>query len=403
MKKDFCPECGPAEVTHIFTKTNLTIDMISKVVFAPIKPLISFCSIRFSRQLEYILYFLFNFLAILKIVSLASKPSKEHDTDRAKTMWQAGEERGVKIWQVWVLGKPINIFLAKLESGRKMVFEGLPRPGGDSKALEWMDDKGVMKIKFKEAGFPVPRGRVCFTKKCALKTFEEIRKNGGMVVAKPTLGSRSRHTKVHIKTREELIKSFKIAKQICPIVSIEEELKGWVYRVSLIGGEVAGVLRRDPPYVIGDGKKTVKELILEANKDPRRESGAFHEIPINDELDSALKIQSLDRDSVPVFGKKIIAGVKVGRSQGGTNADVTDEIHIENKKLFTDIGRFLDDPLVGIDFIIEDISRPWRAQMPCGVIELNTVPFLDLHLYPFLGKERNLMNILWDEVLLKEK
>lgn len=403
MKKNFCPECGPAEVTHIVTKANLTIDMISKVVFAPIRPLLRFSSIRFSRQFEYILYILFKLLSFVKIVTLASSPSKDKDTDRAKCMWKAAEVRGIKVYQVWVLNKPINIFLAKMKSGKRMVFEGLPRPGGDSIALEWMDDKGVMKKKFKKAGFPVPRGEVCFTKNCALETFKEIRKNGGMVVVKPTLGSRSRHTKIHIKTINELIHSFKIAKQICPIVSVEEELRGSVYRISLVGGKIAGALRRDPPYVIGDGKKTVRELIVDANKDPRRESGAFHEIPINEELDSALHIQNMDRDSIPDFGQKIIAGVKVGRSQGGTNADVTDEIHIENRRLFTDVGKFLKDSLVGIDFIIEDIAKPWRAQMPCGIIELNTVPFLDLHLYPFTGKARDLMDVLWDEVLAKEK
>jgi cyanophycin synthetase len=314
-------------------------------------------------------------------------------------MWKAGKERGVQIRQVWALGKPINIFLAKLPNGKKIIFEGLPRPGLDSESLEWMDNKGIVKNKFRKAGFPVPRGRGCFTKSCALRTFKEIRKNGGMVVTKPTLGSRSRHTRVHIKTEAELLEAFKIAKQICPIVSVEEELRGTVFRVVLIGGEIAGVLRRDPPFVIGDGKMNIRDLVNQANQNPKRHGPIFHEIPFNSEMDEALKLQKMNRESVPDFGKTIIVGTKVGRSQGGTNVDVTDEMHIENRKLFWAVAKFLKDPLVGIDFMIEDIRKPWRSQMPCGIIELNSVPFLDLHMYPFEGKVRDLSAILWEEVL----
>ena len=102
---------------------------------------------------------------------------------------------------------------------------------------------------------------------------------------------------------------------------------------------------------------------------------------------------------MPRFGEKIIVGTKIGRSQGGTNVDVTDEVHLENKKLFLDIAKYLKDPLIGLDFIIEDIKKPWRGQMPCGTIEINTIPFLDLHMYPFSGTPRDLSGMLWDEAL----
>ena len=138
-----------------------------------------------------------------------------------------------------------------------------------------------------------------------------------------------------------------------------------------------------------------------ANRDPRRHTSAFHEIPINAEFESALSFSNLNRNDIPEAGKKIIVGTKIGRSQGGTNVDVTDEVHLENRRLFMDIGKFLQDGLVGLDFILEDIRKPWRSEMPCGTIELNSVPFLDLHMYPFEGKSRDLSGILWDEMLRK--
>lgn len=398
MEKTFCPECGPAEVPHLLTKSNQLVGMAADIFTWPIRPLVHVIMRVTEGQVDSITYLLFYLLAGLGLVKLKEEPSEEKDTDRAKCMWKAAKERGIDIKEVWVFAKPINIFLAKLPNGKRMIFEGLPRPGGDTLNLEWMDNKGIMKKKFRAAGFPVPRGETCFTLRHGKAVFNEIRKNGGMIVVKPTLGSRSRHTRVHIKTEEEFVKAFKIAKQICPIVSVEEELRGSVYRVALIGGQLGGVLRRDPPIVVGDGKSSVRELILLANRDPRR-NGVFHGIPMNSEMDEALAVQKMNRESVPKSGQKVIAGTKVGRGQGGTNSDVTDEVHLENRKMFLDIAEYLKDPLVGIDFIIEDVSKPWRGQMPCGSIEINTIPFLDLHIYPFEGKARNLSAMLWDEVL----
>lgn len=400
-KKEFCSECGPAEVRHFLTKANQTVGLIAIVFTKPLQPIVKFLGRTLSREIELVEYFFLQALAFFKIVRLIDKPSVEKDTDRAKCMWQAALERDIKVKEVWAIGKPINVFLAKLPNGKRMVFEGLPRPGGNSGALDWMDNKAIMKKKFRKAGFPVPRGEACFTLGGAKRQFREIRKRGTMVVVKPTLGSRSRHTRINIKTEEQLVEAFKIAKQISPFVSVEEQLSGVVHRVVLISGKVVGVLRRDPPIVFGDGRSTVMELVLKANHDPRRQTLVFHEIPVNNEFKMALQAQNFDSGSVLESGKMIIVGTKIGRSQGGTNTDVTDIVHLENRRLFSDIGSFLQDGLVGIDFIIENISQPWRSQMPCGTIELNSVPFLDLHMYPFEGKVRDLSGILWSEVLSK--
>ena len=399
MQKAFCPECGPAEVPHFFHKANQSVGAVAIAFTKPLQPIVKFLGRSFSREIELIEYLVLYIISFVRLVRLADKPSDEKDTDRAKCMWKAAEVRGIKIKQVWVLNKPINIFLAVLPKGKRMVFEGLPRPGGDSASLEWMDNKAIMKKKFRKAGFPVPRGESCFTLGAAKRQFNEIRKGGRMVVVKPTLGSRSRHTRINIKTEKELIEAFRIAKQISPNVSVEEQLLGTVHRVVLIGGRLAGVMRRDHPIVFGDGRSTIMQLVLMANRDPRRHTPAFHEIPINAEFEMALSVENLNKNSVPESGRKVIVGTKIGRSQGGTNVDVTDEVHLENRRLFENIGAFLQDGLVGIDFIIEDIRKPWRSQMPCGTIELNSVPFLDLHVYPFEGKPRDLSGILWDEVL----
>jgi cyanophycin synthetase len=52
-------------------------------------------------------------------------------------------------------------------------------------------------------------------------------------------------------------------------------------------------------------------------------------------------------------------------------------------------------PLIGIDFISPDISRPYREQK-CAILEVNSLPYIDMHHYPVSGKERNVAGQVLD-------
>jgi cyanophycin synthetase len=263
-----------------------------------------------------------------------------------------------------------------------------------------MDDKGIMKIKFLKEGLPVAKGGVAFTKKQALEIFNGLKKP---VITKPNLGSRSRHTMIHINTPEELIIGFKKAKQLSPLVIIEEELNGYLFRGTLIGGKLAGVVRRDQPEVKGDGIHTVRELMDEENKRPEREGPIFHKITIDKEADVELKRQNVKLDDILEKDKVVTFSQKTSRGCGGTTTEVTDTTHPDNVALLEHVAKFLDDPLIGVDFIIEDITKSWKEEQHCGIIECNSLPFIDLHHYPLFGKADNVAGKLWDLVLPESK
>lgn len=157
-------------------------------------------------------------------------------------------------------------------------------------------------------------------------------------------------------------------------------------------------MRREPAYVVGDGTRTVRELVEAENKKPERHGPIFHEIPFDTEAESELVHQQLTWNSIPTKGRTVLLGQKVGRGGGGSTTDTTDITHPDNIVLFKKIAETLDDPLVGIDFILEDISRPWHEQLPCGAIECNSCPFIDLHHYPLVGSSRNVAGELWDVI-----
>lgn len=392
-----CLGCGPNYVNHRLHWTTSVIEstidpilgwtnVVWRVVVTPVKK-----ALRIDR-------------AHLLLVKAAAKLSigkfllnyKEDTDSRARCLWEEAEKRGISIRKFYFRGRKgggDGPYLAEV-NGTTLKFNILPRLT-ESAALDWMDDKAVMRKKFQSAGIPIAQGGVAFTEKRALALFHKI---GGQVIVKPRTGSRSRHTTISITTESELLRAFRSAKELSPWVIVEEQLRGFVFRITLIDGKVAAVIRREPPHIIGNGKKTIAELITVENQHPGRQGEHFYPIEINEETLFELTKQQLSLESIPSQGQFIVLGQKVGRSSGGSNTDVTNQVHLENKLLFEKVAHFLNDPLVGVDFIMEDMSRPWYEQKPAGVIECNSLPFIDLHHFPLRGEIQNVAGKVWDYV-----
>jgi cyanophycin synthetase len=335
----------------------------------------------------------FVLLSKFGITQIVDRPD-DKNSDRSKCLWAAADARGIVMHEIRFFHRSTELYWCEYKNN-KLLFECLPRPFPLSPAYYWMDNKGIMRQKFAEAGLPIAIGETCFTFSKALKVLEKVQ---GPVITKPNIGSRSRHTTIHINTPEELKKAFKIAKKLSPWVIVEQELKGIVHRVTLIGGKLVAVMRREPPFVIGDGISNLKQLVEKENQNPLRHGPHFHEIPMDEFTDEEIHRQGLTWDSIPEKDKMIVVRNNIGRSSGGSNTDLTKTVHPDNKELFEKIAKVVGDPLIGMDFIIEDVSKSWKDQMPFGTIELNSVPFLDLHHYPLYGDVVDASGALWDTV-----
>ena len=393
LKKD-CPDCGPAQVNHAMTKTSVVLGFLIKKMTWPLA-FVEDAVVNFLfPKLEIAMPRFFKVLVFLGLGEITDV-CEEDNIERTKCLWKAAEKRGIKMRQFRVLKKPTIIFIAEF-GGEVRVFEGLPRPKGvASSSLEWMDNKAILKRKFQAGGIPVAKGGVATAGKKAPTLFHTL---GRAVIAKPNWGSRRRHTTTHIMTDGELLSAFRKALKLSPWVVIEEELKGFVFRITLIGGRLAGALRREPPFVTGDGTSTVLALVAKENQNPKRHGGIFHEILMDKDADEELKRQGLFRESVPAIGQFVALNQKVGRGQGGSNTEMLPKVHPENVKLFEKLAKVLGDPLVGVDFIMQDIEKPWGEQELVGAIECNSLPFLDLHHMPLYGNPLDPSGALWDIV-----
>ncbi len=95
-----------------------------------------------------------------------------------------------------------------------------------------------------------------------MKIFDSIQKP---VIVKPRLGSRGRHVVTYVRNHDDLKYAYRIAKQLCLWVIVEEQFIAPVYRGTVIDFELAGVLSGTQPLVVGDGASSLNSLIEKKN------------------------------------------------------------------------------------------------------------------------------------------
>ena len=357
-----------------------------------------------SAKISFGIFFVKIGLA-LKILSFNNDIS-QCKVPRAKVLWQEAIRRGIEMRELLLFGKPFDCYIASYKQKAiscQLVFSGLPRSEeSNNSRLDLMDDKAVFKLWLEKEKIPVSKGGSVWSFNQAKKVFKRIQKP---VIVKPRAGSRGRHSTTFVDTEAELRKAFKIAKKLCFWVMVEEQLLGPVYRATLINFELCGVLRGDPPQVMGDGERSIRELISIKNREKPsgvkdividEGMGRFIERQISNQSLN-FKAQTLNPifNYIPKRGEIVSLSEKIGLNYGGSSREDYEICHSDNKELFVATAKVVSDPIVGFDFIIPDITKSWKEQR-CGFIEANSLPFINLHHYPLLGKPRNVAAKVWD-------
>ncbi|MFO8109081.1 MAG: cyanophycin synthetase, partial [Thermoplasmata archaeon] len=255
-------------------------------------------------------------------------------------------------------------------------------------ATEIADEKERTKRILEEAGIPVPRGE-------AVKTLEEgleLAKDLGYPVAvKPNIGNHGRGISSRVEDSEEFKRAFKEAKRIHPLVVIEKYLTGADHRILVINGKFVAAARRDPPLITGDGRYTVKELIDELNRDPRR--GIGHEktltkVDVDYMTKRILDQKDYSLNTILPVGEELYLKSTANLSSGGTAMDVTDYVHPKNRMMAERISDIIGLDIMGIDLIVPDLNKPIHGSGG-GIIEVNAAPGFRMHLDPFYGDKIN--------------
>mgnify|MGYP001590155931 CR=1 FL=1 len=347
-----------------------------------------------------VLYNLFRaFLVIRTLKEVDISDDDETLPNRTLVVAREAAKRGISVKSFKFLGKDrTNFFSIKIKN-KKIIFEVLPTEDIAKISKIDFDDKYKLKQILKYNNLPRAEGG-CFRK--AQKALFYAKELGFPLVVKPKLGSLSKHITCNIQNEADLKKAIHIAQIINPEFIVEKFIKGDVHRVTLVGHKVAAGCMREAPNVIGDGMHTITELIGIKNEHPWRgeahqKNFTLHKISADENTKSFLAKQGLALETVLPPGTKAYLHSKIILKGGADIHDKTDEIHPDNIALFQKISRLCGAPLVGLDFICQDISRP-HHQQKCAVLEANSLPYIDMHHYPVTGQPRNVAGLIMDYV-----
>ena len=386
--KSYCFDCGKYKIFHI---ENWFEDLFS---FLP--------QINIPKKLNL---FLDIFLSNIFIVSglLKYVPIKDLNSlnipPRIKLFILEAQKNN---WEFYIgksfLGETVN-FMVKIQN-KKIYFTGLPIADFLNSKISLLDDKDYVKKILKQNNLPIAEGKYFWfwQKKKALNYAKKI---GWPVVVKPRTGTFARHITTNILNKDDLLKAILKAREYAPTFIIEKFIdNAFVHRGTVIDFKDVFCVKQIPANVIGDGKSKIKELIELKNKDPMRKdkenkNAVFYKILINKTTDELLKQQGLNYESIPEKGKVVYLQKNPFLRLGGDLEEVTFKMHPDNKELFLKIAKIFNVKVVGIDFIIPDISKSFKEQK-CAILELNTSPCIELHYFINSGKPQNIAKSMVD-------
>lgn len=256
-------------------------------------------------------------------------------------------------------------------------------------------DKRLTKQLLDEAGIPVPRGTVVRDADDAVAFAARL---GGPVVTKPLSGNHGRGVSTDLRDAFAVREGFAAASAIGRDVIVEQHLAGRDHRLLVVGGRLVAAAERVPPRVVGDGRRSVAELLDELNADPRRGDGhaqVMTRVVRDRSLTSVLAQEGLTLDDVPPAGRTVVLRDTANLSTGGEAIDRTDEVHPEVRLAAERAARVVGLDVAGIDLLTSDLSRP-LAETGGGIVEVNAAPGYRMHLAPSQGRPRDVAGATLD-------
>lgn len=381
-----CSACGTGEVNH---RAVFILNVIDEVF---IKTVGVFFAILPTKQESVLGSRLQGFIfGLFKLVGLVhyNTDSSKAASGRSELIWNEATRRAIRVEQMVLLGKYLDQYRARI-GNRWVYFESLPIPPWLSqKGYDWMDDKLALAEQLNTHGVPAPRARAVTSLRAAAQAFHELTKP---VIVKPRIGSRGRHTTTNIGTLEELQSAFLLGRQIARELVVQEHLFGSVCRATVVDGKLVGFFKADPPKVVGDGTHTVRELIAVTNQQRPERIG---EIVVTEDVLAFIARKGYTLESVVPEGEVLDLTAKTGRFYGGKTKEMLEAVHPKIREVFEKAGKVVAAPVVGFDCIIVDPSADPESER-WGIIECNSLPFIDLHYFALEGKPNDIAPYIWD-------
>lgn len=218
------------------------------------------------------------------------------------------------------------------------------------------------------------------------------------IVVKPSNTAHGNGVSIGISDKEDLEKSvnYAICNSKTADILLQKQVSGQEYRFLVLGNEVIAVAHRCPPFVKGDGIKTIRELIEEKNADPRRSGGHLAALVKIDLEEVAYFLGRSRLDTIPTLDEKVELLKTSNISRGGESTDFTDitSSHLKELAVLAAKACFLD--FAGVDIMTDSITDGDRSNSV--ILEVNASPGIRVHQCPADGKPRDVAARIFDYV-----
>ena len=248
-------------------------------------------------------------------------------------------------------------------------------------------NKYVSAEVLRRVGFPAPVHMIASSAEDAEAAAGHL---GYPVVVKPTDLDGGIGVSADLKTPDQVRRAYESASKHSKQILVEKHVHGQDYRLTIFRGQLIWAVVRRHGGVTGDGIHTIRQLAAILNADPLRGdhlASPLKRLHLDEEAAGLVSEGGMTFDSVIAHGQFIKLRGAANVASGGTPVAVTDLVHPDNRQLAIDVAAAVKLDLIGIDLIIEDISRSWH-DVGATICEVNADPHLGFttqqHLYGWI-------------------
>ena len=386
--KHYCTECGQSNFNHI----NTWLEELTNHILPPLK-----LSRRIEGNFDILIEKIFT---ITRFAKFSADFTKSDIYLRSTCFIKEMEQRGAAVCALRTIFGFTNHF-KMMVGGKTFRFETLPTADFTNKHSDKIvNDKELAKRYCIKGHFPVAEGKAFWFWQRG-KAIRFGRQLGFPLVVKPRGGSVSRHVTTDIRDEVQLKKAVHHTLTYSPAFIVEKFISNAsILRATVIDFDFVACIQQVPANIVGNGILTIRELIDRKNNDPQRgephqKQFTLYRVVENETTTRLLVGKGYDSETIPQKGEIVYLQKDPFLKLGGDVVEVSQSVHKDNIKLFRDLAHFFDIRITGIDFMVRDIAVSWKHQQ-CAVLELNSVPCIELHHFPSSGAPTNPARALAD-------
>ena len=286
--------------------------------------------------------------------------------------------------------RSINNKYQILDLNNMPIFElkELQYPNNGKNIRKLVEDKLKTEQYLSQFGINTPRSKIYHMSEKE-SAMEECFKNTEKIVLKPLSSSRGRGVQINV-TKDRFDINWDITKNALRLkneyILAQNVVEGFEARATIIEGELLSIMVRVPPFVTGNGKNTISELIDIKNEE--RQKCDFRKdmlITRSETNQEFLKAQNLNFDYIPQHSENILLNSISNIAYGGETIEITDMVSAEIKEeALNAMASIPNLNTCGIDIIMKSFDDTSPV-----ILEINSYPFLSIPYLPTYGTGKN--------------